>query len=116
MRATGCDPFVARMKSGSAVPWRTAVPAFHAGYGPSRPHGQLGPRRSICRLARSARQIDAEPIAQAGPPARRQPHRARIAVACDPAKLQAATADFRTDPAGDMISPLAPIETWLAED
>src|SRR3954465_12497055 len=62
------------------------------------------------------RRRDAEQSGQAGSPGRGQPHRARIALARDPAQSDAAAADLGTDPACQVIAPLAPIETGLAKD
>src|SRR5262249_43279336 len=61
-------------------------------------------------------EADAECIAQAGLPGRGDPHRTRVALPRQPAKLQAALPDLRANEACYVISALAPIEAWAAKN
>src|SRR5262249_36132536 len=62
------------------------------------------------------RELDAEHVGEPGFAGRRQPHRAAVALAHEPAELQAAAPDRRADEAGDVMAALAPVEAGAAED
>src|SRR5216683_5570161 len=61
-------------------------------------------------------EIDAESLVQSRSPGRGQSQDAAVALAVDPAQLQAAVPDRRADQTGDVVAALAPIEAGPAED
>src|SRR4029453_6198405 len=62
------------------------------------------------------RQVHAKRVEQACFPRRGQPQRAAVALPDEPTQVQTAMPDLRAHQTGDMISPLAPVETGPTED
>src|SRR5262245_48056312 len=73
-------------------------------------------RAAKCPRPRVIDQLHTERFGQPNPPLRREPQRAGVARAREPAALEAAAADLGADEARDVIAPLAPVEAGPAID